>query len=181
MGGGNFSFRAPSNNAMPRDSAHFRHSAAPMPADEAGLVALAVARDEVAIRTLMRRYNQRLYRTARSILHDDTEAEDVMQDAYVRAYQHLGQFAGHSSFATWLTRIAVNEALRRLPARKRLLLKEEIDSEEDLMDPVATSPNPEQNAALHELGRLLENAILELPERYRTVVVMRDIEEMSTA
>ena len=131
---------------------------------------------------IMRRYNQRLYRVARSILHDDTEAEDVMQDAYVRAFQHLRQFAGLSSFATWITRIAVHEALRRLPARRRALLTEEIDTEgEDAMDAAESSLDPEQNASLHELGRLLEETILDLPERYRSVVMLRDVEEMSTA
>jgi RNA polymerase sigma-70 factor (ECF subfamily) len=119
---------------------------------------------------------------ARSILHDDSEAEDVLQDAYVKAYQHLRQFAGYSSFATWLTRIAVHEALRRLPARKRALLMEEIEVEgEDSMGAAETSLNPEQNASLREVGHLLEDAVLHLPERYRSVIMMRDIEEMSTA
>src|SRR5256885_5562620 len=69
---------------------------------------------------IMRRYNQRLYRVARAILHNDVEAEDVMQDAYVRAYQHLAQYSGRSPFGAWLTRIAVNEALARLRSRGRL-------------------------------------------------------------
>src|SRR5437773_11460086 len=69
---------------------------------------------------VMRRYNQRLYRIARAILRDDAEAEDVMQDAYVRAYQHLAQFEGRSKFATWLTRIAIHEALARSGKRSRL-------------------------------------------------------------
>src|SRR2546430_9384578 len=69
---------------------------------------------------IMRRYNQRLYRVARAILRDDAEAEDVMQDAYVRAYQNLHQFAGRAPFSTWLTRIAVNESLGRLKLRKRI-------------------------------------------------------------
>jgi RNA polymerase sigma-70 factor (ECF subfamily) len=131
---------------------------------------------------LMRRYNQRLYRVARSILRDDGEAEDVMQDAYVRAYQHLYQFAGHSSFSTWLTRIAVNEALRRLPGRKRTMQMEEIELEgEGFMSVVETSPDPEERASTAELGRLLEDAVLELPIAYRSVVILRDVEEMSTA
>src|SRR3989440_8534388 len=78
---------------------------------------------------LMRRYNQRLYRVARSILRDDGEAEDVMQDAYVRAYQHLGQFAGRAKFSAWLTRIAVNEALARLRSRSRTGQLEEAEQE----------------------------------------------------
>src|SRR5690242_9253983 len=75
--------------------------------------------DTALYEIIMRRYNQRLYRVARAILHDDAEAEDVMQDAYVRAYQHLHQFAGRAPFAAWLTRIAVHEALARLRSRNR--------------------------------------------------------------
>src|SRR5437660_12616739 len=97
---------------------------------------------------LMRRYNQRLYRVARSILRDDGEAEDVMQDAYVRAYQHLGQFAGRAKFSTWLTRIAVHEALARANRRRRY---EALDASpnsqgENMMFP-SNAPNPEQEAA----------------------------------
>ena len=131
---------------------------------------------------IMRRYNQRLYRVARSILRDDAEAEDVLQEAFVSAYQHLDQFAGYSSFATWLTRIAVNEALRRLPARRRITQMDEFELDgEDAMSPVETSPDPEQRASNSELGRLLEDAVLDLPPHYRSVVMLRDIEEMSTA
>src|SRR5262250_3271181 len=83
------------------------------------VVSRVLAGESALYEIIMRRYNQRLYRVARSILRDDAEAEDVMQDAYVRAYQHLDQFAGHSAFSTWLTRIAVHEALRRLPGRRR--------------------------------------------------------------
>jgi RNA polymerase sigma-70 factor (ECF subfamily) len=131
---------------------------------------------------IMRRYNQRLYRVARAILREDAEAEDVMQDAYVRAYQHLDQFAGHSSFATWLTRIAVHEALRRLPGRRRMVQMEETDFDgESSMNIVETSPDPEQRASTVELGRLLEETVLELPDQYRSVIMLRDVEEMSTA
>ena len=131
---------------------------------------------------IMRRYNQRLYRVARAILRDDGEAEDVMQDAYVRAYQHLGQYAGAAPFSTWLTRIAVNEALTRLKGRKRAQQLEDIDSNGDGPLYVAdNSPDPEQNASVAELGHLLEQAVLDLPEHYRAVVMLRDIEEMSTA
>ncbi|HEY7354081.1 MAG TPA: RNA polymerase sigma factor [Terriglobales bacterium] len=131
---------------------------------------------------IMRRYNQRLYRVARAILRDDGEAEDVMQDAYVRAYQHLGQFAGKAPFSTWLTRIAVNESLARLKLRKRI---DQLDDDEEkggiLMGLAETAPNPEATASTGELSQLLEAALLELPEQYRTVVMLRDIEEMSTA
>jgi RNA polymerase sigma-70 factor, ECF subfamily len=131
---------------------------------------------------IMRRYNQRLYRVARAILRNDTEAEDVMQDAYVRAYAHLDQFAGRSAFGAWLTRIAVNEALARLRSRGRLQeLESMFNGSEEVADPVSETESPEQQASTREMGELLEDAILALPGSYRTVLMMRDIEEMSTA
>jgi len=131
---------------------------------------------------IMRRYNQRLYRVARAILHNDAEAEDVMQDAYVRAYTHLDQFAARSPFSTWLTRITVNEAL----ARRRSHVKHEqvditeFDGEISMKDTYQFS-DPEQNATGAQLREFLEQAILDLPEQYRTVVMLRDIEELSTS
>lgn len=131
---------------------------------------------------IMRRYNQRLYRVARAILRDDGEAEDVMQDAYVRAYQHLDQYAGAAPFSTWLTRIAVNESLTRLKSRNRSRQLEDDDWNGDGPMHVAdNSPDPEQSASVAELGHLLEQAVLDLPEQYRTVVMLRDIEELNTA
>lgn len=131
---------------------------------------------------LVRRYNQRLYRVARAIMRNDGEAEDVMQDAYVRAYVHLGQFEGRSGFGAWLTKIAVNEALARLRKQQRLQPLEEDGGEgETTVAAVENSPNPEQQASNAELGRLLEEALLSLSEEYRTVLMLRDIEEMSTA
>lgn len=131
---------------------------------------------------IMRRYNQRIYRVARAILRDDDEAEDVMQDAYVRAYQHLYQFAGEAPFVTWLTRIAVHEALRRLRLRKRYEPLQDTDQDEEgFMTPVETSPDPEHRAAIAELSQLLEEAVLGLPDQYRAVVMMRDIEQLTTA
>ena len=133
---------------------------------------------------LMRRHNQRLYRAIRSILRDDSESEDVMQDAYVRAYEHLAQFEGRAKFSTWLTRIAVNEALKRLAARGRLdpLDEEQYESEAGTMPAFqSNSPTPEAGASRSELSSLLEEAILALPQTYRAVIVLRDVEEMSTA
>jgi RNA polymerase sigma-70 factor (ECF subfamily) len=131
---------------------------------------------------IMRRYNQRLYRIARAILHNDVEAEDVMQDAYVRAYTHLGQFAARSPFSSWLTRIAVNEALarRRSSKQHREVDVTEFDGEISMQDPYK-SPDPEQNASSAQLRDFLEQAVLDLPEQYRTVIMLRDIEELSTA
>jgi RNA polymerase sigma-70 factor (ECF subfamily) len=130
---------------------------------------------------IMRRYNQRLYRVARAILHDDSEAEDVMQDAYVRAYEHLDQFAARASFSTWLTRIAVHEALSRLRQRNRNQSLDDTESDGDLsMKMISTSPDPEQSASGAQLREFLEQAVLDLPEHYRTVIMLRDIEELST-
>lgn len=131
---------------------------------------------------VMRRYNQRLYRIARAILRSDTEAEDVMQDAYVRAYAHLDQFEGRSAFGAWLTRIAVNEALARLRARGRIQeLESMMNGREEAPVLVSHEKNPEQQVSAREMGHLLEEAVLALPAPYRTVLMMRDIEEMNTA
>ena len=111
----------------------------------------------------MRRYNQRLYRVARAILRDDSEAEDVMQDAYVRAFQHLDQFAGRAPFSAWLTRIAVHEALGRLRLRNQNLQLADTEHEGGLsMNMVETSPDSEQSASRAELGQLLEEALLSI-------------------
>jgi RNA polymerase sigma-70 factor (ECF subfamily) len=140
------------------------------------------AGDTALYEIIMRRYNQRLYRVARAILRDDAEAEDVMQDAYVRAFEHLHQFAGRAPFAAWLTRIAVHEALRRLRLRSRNQQLEDIEEEGELdMNMVEASLDPEQCASRAELGHLLEEAVLGLPAQYRTVVMLRDIEELSTS
>ena len=146
------------------------------------VVGRVLAGDTALYELLMRRYNQRLYRIARAILHDDAEAEDVMQDAYVRGYQHLAQFEGRAKFSTWLTRIAVHEALSRSRRRSRLQsLDNSEESNGDVMKSLASSGrSPEQETYDRELGGLLEKAILRLPEDYRLVLMLRDIEEMST-
>ena len=144
------------------------------------VVARVLQGESALFEIIMRRYNQRLYRVARAILRDDGEAEDVMQDAYVRAYQHLNQFAGRAKFSTWLTRIAVHEALSRSRRRSRFDdLDTAVESNGDRIM-TSTDPSPEQQAFSGELKTLLETAVLALPEHYREVVVMRDVEEMST-
>jgi RNA polymerase sigma-70 factor (ECF subfamily) len=132
---------------------------------------------------LMRRYNERLYRVARAILRDDADAEDVMQDAYMSAYQHLADFEGRAKFSTWLTRIAVREALARRRRRPRFqpLDNSEQFSARDVMQRLASrGRNPEEEAYDRELGSVLEKAILGLPDDYRLVFILRDVEEMST-
>lgn len=130
---------------------------------------------------LMRRHNRRVYRAARAILRDEAEAEDATQDAYVRAYEHLHQFAGRASFSTWLTRIVVNESLARARRRAR---NEEIDAMDDARKDrirvLTTQATPETQTSTAELRRLLESAIDALPDSYRHVFVLRDVEEMST-
>lgn len=145
------------------------------------VVARVRAGETALYEILMRRYNQRLYRAALAILKDSSEAEDVMQDAYVRAYQHLHQFEGRAPFAGWLLRIAVNEALGRLRVRDRSRPLDADENQEVSMNMVEPSLDPEQSASRAELGLLLEQAVLGLPEAYRAVVMLRDVEELSTA
>ena len=143
------------------------------------LVARILAGDTVLFEIIMRRYNQPLYRVARSILRNDVEAEDVMQDAYVRAYEHLNQFAGRSEFKTWLTRIAIHEALARVRREKRFIAPGP-DQEGDGMEQFASAQrSPERQVADAELRNLLEQSILELPDAYRSVYMLRDVEQIS--
>ena len=141
-----------------------------------------LAGETAMFEVVMRRHNQRLYSVARAILRNDGEAEDVMQDAYVRAYEHLNQFAGRAKFSTWLTRIAVHEALARQRRGNRYQELEPMSEREgDPMDRFASlTPNPEQQASNSEIRRLLEEAVDNLPDNYRTVFMLRDIEEIST-
>ena len=131
---------------------------------------------------LMRRHNQRVYRVARAILGNDSEAEDVMQEAYVRAFTHLAQFESRARFSTWLTKIAVHEALARLRKSKR---SESLDSEADSemearRQPMSNARSPEEQMFGVQMRALLENAIDSLPQAYRAVFALRELEEMST-
>ena len=131
---------------------------------------------------IMRRYNQRLFRVTRSILGNDSEAEDVTQEAYVRAYMHLDQFEGRAQFSTWLTKIAVHEALARLRARHRFIdINAQSGSVEDGMNLESKDPSPEQEVLNHTMRIVLETAVDRLPETYRSVFMLREVEGMSTA
>jgi RNA polymerase sigma-70 factor (ECF subfamily) len=130
---------------------------------------------------LMRRHNERLYRAARAIIRDEAEAEDVMQQAYVNAYAHLRQFDGRASFATWLTRIAVNEAIRRARRRGRYESFDDQDSAIEGVPPMPTANNPERQAFTREMKVILESAIDMLPDGQREVFMLRDVEGLSTA
>jgi RNA polymerase sigma-70 factor (ECF subfamily) len=148
------------------------------PSDED--VVARVRGGEVALfEVLMRRHNRRLYRAARAILRDASEAEDVMQQAYLNAFLHLGQFEGRARFSTWLTRIAVHEALAR--RRRRAVEDQAMSSDRDLRHAAARRPDPEHQAHAEELRRLLEAAVDALPVRYRCVFVLREVEGLGTA
>ena len=134
------------------------------PLSDEEVVTRVLAGETGMFEIVMRRHNQRLYSVARAILRNDGEAEDVMQDAYVRAYEHLGQFAGRAKFSTWLTRIAVHEALARQHRGNRYQELEPMSEREgDPMDRFASlAPDPEQQASNSEIRRLLEEAVQSL-------------------
>jgi RNA polymerase sigma-70 factor, ECF subfamily len=150
------------------------------------LVELARSRDEAAVQLIMQRHNRRLYRVARSVLNDDAEAEDVVQETYFRAFTHLDGFRGDAQLSTWLTRIALNEALGRLRRRRVTVSLKDIDAINDqgearviYLPAARQDSDPEAAAAQSEVRRLLEHAVDQLPASFRTVFVLRDIEEMS--
>jgi len=154
---------------------------------DADLATHAHQGDGGAFRLIIQRNNRRLFRLARSIVRDDAEAEDVVQETYVRAAANLASFRGESRLSTWLSRIALNEALGRLRKQRPTVGVEAIDDAharngEVLMFPgVAAVPDPETATARTEVRRLLERAIDGLPEPFRIVFIMRDIEGLSVA
>lgn len=155
----------------------------------AELVLVDAARngDLASFEELVRRYDRNVFRIANHITQNREDAEDVVQDAFLKAYQNLGSFQGQSKFYTWLVRIAVNEALMRLRRRRTgagrtVSLDEEIDTGEDTVprDVADWSPNPEQLYNQAELKDLLDRTIQGLPASFRTVFVLRDVEGLST-
>ena len=154
--------------------------------DDVALIQLARQRNGDAFRIIMQRNNQRLYRVARSVVQDDSEAEDVVQQAYVNAFASLGSFRGDSSLPTWLTRITLNEALERLRRQRPMVDLEVLDanttsgtSQVIPFPLMSESADPERAAARSQIRRLIERAIDDLPEIFRVVFVMRDVEDMS--
>jgi RNA polymerase sigma-70 factor (ECF subfamily) len=146
------------------------------------VVELVLAGNTALFELLMRRYNERLYRAARAITRDDREAEDVMQQAYVNAFANLRQFNGQARFATWLTRITINEALARV--RRRGMYQsfddDNMSGPETFLSP-GPPQDPERQAFTGELRKLLESAIDDLPDGAREVFMLRDVEGLSTA
>lgn len=155
------------------------------PETEATLLLAARGGDEAAVRELIQRNNQRLFRVARSVLRNDAEAEDVVQETYVRAFTRLAAFEGRSAFSTWLTRIALNEALGRLRRRRPTTGIDHIETggggAELIPFPGSPRPaNPESETARGEMKALLEELVDGLPVDFRTVFVLREVEELST-
>jgi RNA polymerase sigma-70 factor (ECF subfamily) len=153
--------------------------------DELSLVQAAKNGDLEAFSELVRRYDRNVFRIAQHITHNEEDAQDVVQDAFLKAYQNLDQFQGNSKFYTWLVRIAVNEALMRLRKRRNdrtVSLDEDVETEEGTMprEVADWSPNPEQIYGQSELGEILRKTIQGLPPGFRTVFVLRDIEGLST-
>jgi len=142
---------------------------------DAEIVRRVLAGETSLFELIMRRYNQRVYRSVRAIVRDESDAEDVMQQAYVNAFAHLGQFAERAAFSTWLTRIAINEALARI--RPRALQLVDDDALPELESP---SPNPEEAAMTSEIKEVVESEISALPESYRSVFMLREVEGLST-
>ncbi len=154
-------------------------SAASSPSlSDAKVVRRVLAGDQALFEVLLRRYDRRVYRTARAILRDDDEAEDAMQQAWLQAFVHLSDFEGTAAFSTWIVRIAANEALQRL-RRRGPFVAVPAPQEEDVMDP--RSEDPEERASAREAISLLERAVDALPAHHRVVFVLREVEGLSTA
>jgi len=153
--------------------------------EESALVTQAREGDTAAFAELVRRYEGKIFRLAQHITQNREDAEDVLQESFMKAYEHLEQFKGDSKFYTWIVRIAVNQALMKLRRRKTdksVSIDETIDTGEDTVvrEIAAWGEDPEQSFSREELGGILDNAIESLEPLYRSVFVLRDIEELST-
>jgi RNA polymerase sigma-70 factor (ECF subfamily) len=152
--------------------------------DEPQFVAAAKAGDIAAFETLVGRYEHKIFRLTQNITQNREDAEDAMQEAFLKSYEHLGEFQGNSRFYTWLVRIAVNQALMKLRKRRPNLvsLDEEVDTGEDTVPREVEDwgPSPEERYEQTEMGQILSTVIGELEPGFRIVFQLRDIEELST-
>ena len=153
--------------------------------DEAALVARARGGDGAAYNELVSRYERKIFRLAKHITQNDQDAEDVLQETFLKAFEHLPDFQGQSKFYTWLVRIAVNESLMKLRKRKSdrsVPLDEPVDTGEDTVarEIAVWDENPEDRYSREELGQILDEAVQSLKPAFRTVFVLRDIEDLST-
>jgi RNA polymerase sigma-70 factor (ECF subfamily) len=157
----------------------------PVSAGEGDLVERAKAGDMEAFAELVRRYERRIYRMARQITQNDEDAEDVLQESFLKAFEHLDSFQGQSKFYTWVTRIAVNESLMKLRKRKSdrtVSLDENIETDEEpiVREIAVWDDTPESKYSQEELRQILDRAIDSLKPIFRTVFILRDVEELST-
>ncbi len=153
--------------------------------DESALVAKAREGDLAAFNELVNTYSRKIFRLAKHITQNDEDAEDVLQETFLKAFEHLVNFQGQSKFYTWIVRIAVNESLMKLRKRKSdrtVPLDEPVDTGEDTVvrEIAVWDENPEQKYSREELGQILDEAVESLRPAFRTVFVLRDIEELST-
>ncbi len=155
------------------------------PFDEGDLITRAKAGDDTAFTELLTRYERKIYRLAKNITQNDEDAEDVMQEAFLKAYSHLDSFQGNSKFYTWIVRIAVNESLMKLRKRKSdklVSLDEQVDTGEDMVprEIAVWEDNPEAQYSQEELRGILDKSVESLAPIFRSVFVLRDIEDLST-
>jgi RNA polymerase sigma-70 factor, ECF subfamily len=160
-------------------------TAAPAAFDESALVARARTGDVQAFTELVNHYERKIYRLAKHITQNDEDAEDVLQETFLKAYEHLDSFQGNSKFYTWIIRIGVNEALMKLRKRKgdrTVPLDEPVDTGEEMVarEIAVWEDNPEQRYSREEMREILDSAIKTLKPDFRTVFILRDIEELST-
>jgi RNA polymerase sigma-70 factor (ECF subfamily) len=153
--------------------------------DESALIAQSREGDAEAYGQLVRRYQSKIFRLAQHITQNREDAEDVLQETFLKAYEHLDQFQGNSKFYTWIVRIAVNQSLMKLRRRKNdksVSMDDAIDTGEDMIvrEIAAWDENPEERLSREEVGGILDSAIENLEPPYRSVFVLRDIEELST-
>jgi RNA polymerase sigma-70 factor (ECF subfamily) len=155
------------------------------PQSDEDLVELAKSGDDTAFPELVKRYSRRILRVARNITNHEEDSEDVLQETFMKAYTHLDGFQGNSKFYTWLVRIAMNESLMKLRKRKTgklVSLDEELNTGEDTIvrEIAVWEGNPEDTYSQEELREILDKTIASLPEGFRTVFMLRDVEELST-
>lgn len=155
------------------------------PFDEGDLITRAKAGDDTAFTELLTRYERKIFRLAKNITQNDEDAEDVMQEAFLKAYSHLDSFQGNSKFYTWIVRIAVNESLMKLRKRKSdklVSLDEQVDTGEDMVprEIAVWEDNPEAQYSQEELRGILDKSVESLAPIFRSVFVLRDIEDLST-
>ena len=157
----------------------------PAASEELALVAKAQAGDAQAFTDLVNRYERKIYRIAKHITQNDEDAEDVLQETFLKAYEHLSGFQGNSKFYTWIVRIAVNESLMKLRKRKgdrTVPLDEPMDTGEEMVtrEIAVWEDNPEERYSREEIQEILDRAVESLKPDFRTVFTLRDIEELST-